>query len=1501
MRDGPPSSHGTIHASNPQLLASLLQDDNNDNNDNNDSNDNVSSTQNGEMHPTSSSSRMSGNPVKRVVLEDEDEDEDDQYRFVSSRIEDYDDDDDENIEQANLTVGVNSRNGMTQNGSVLHKDLSVIENGGQHLPVRNGSNIQQQSRQNTQLSNTGSRQGARQYSYVTPAGPIQSRQGQNTPTYSRQNDRPGSKQIVEGEQHSGTPVKNGGTPTNTGEFTPSGTDFSPAGNQRQLSQTSANQRQPSRQPTQTSANQRQPSRQPTQTSTNQRQPSRQPTQTSANKRQTNREGPQTSANQRESRRQSAIQAANGSHRNSPSNNYGQSSRNGLQNEQLGDAAQRGRSRSQFDQGEDGDEEEEDEEDDDEARPTDSLDIDAADLQREEEYQQMLKQRLHEQEKSLHDTQIPPLDFNQEDDLDLSLRDDRGQETWNSEALQDSLDAEAQQGGGTYRKEESKPTDDLSWKNPPPIPFSRLDDPDDDPIRQTSQASRVHYDPNTQDTGTSRQMRRTPFPQDHDEQLPDEGQGHVRERDFSRDSIDDMGESLDFRSPLGHQRSPHVAQNQSRTETYYEQRHPVQETGQSHATGQPVHPQRMVRQDAVRDASSEQLTYGGRISRSRGYHRGSQPEEDVMPPRQDQHERQYEQDQYALRSNPDKYQSLPPDDGYNRNDQYYQRQAQDDQYYQSPHLDHYNRNLPPDDRYVQMGHPDDRRPHPAYQRPHPDGQFYSDQRPPPPQSMLPQSHNNYEPQMYANPDHSYGGQFRGQFQSNQPPQASPRNLYREPIGAPPRDSYREPPQASFPESYREAPQPSPRDSYREYSGTYSGQPVRPLNQYGQPIPQEQFYGHPGPQGQVYDPRGQVYDQQGQGYGQFAPQGQGYDHGGQGFGQSGPQGQGYVSQGPYIQNGPSSVQQQQYYQYADDPQAEDDGMDGGQRSGQPSRGERSPSKNQNQVDFIERNRKILNEGAPKKTYGQKFQEKKEMAVMPVPRLKPRLSAPTEGKTQSGKVKQIDSVKKNLKPKPYSADSKVTPVKATPEDAPKSLKQKPSSAEDLWSKRSQMLSQKKEKSLTAGLSKNTGSVKNGLRKFPSESKINFRESKPHFVEPLQHRPTVPKEATVDPDPVPVPVRRASVGSRESVSLDIRPITQTLWTDDGQRVSVDINLKLITPPPVGPLVQSQNRDRPVGPLPSYPSHLSDQFSHNRAIHQPVGPIPQAHLAPVGPLQQGPQYQQGPQGGYYPQHRPPPVPQPGWEEQTEQTEQYHYATPRQGAPPGQQYADSRQYAWQHSQGPPRDFYDDESPRLRHTHPEVHGAHHYETLPPIGSHGKKAEDKQSPVMRAVTWRPSRNRSSPRGSTAYTINDYRKLKKEIQLGGLGPDLDNQTLRERTEKRQKQLQYAKQVKEQQKQTFKPGRPRPQGTAEDKEKEDIMNRRKLAMEYAKSIPKPQVASRHPTEFNSYEIAAGRAGSVQPQSPSRAASSKTAEQEMEDLMRLKERHDSERRAVAELKQHQT
>ena len=140
----------------------------------------------------------------------------------------------------------------------------------------------------------------------------------------------------------------------------------------------------------------------------------------------------------------------------------------------------------------------------------------------------------------------------------------------------------------------------------------------------------------------------------------------------------------------------------------------------------------------------------------------------------------------------------------------------------------------------------------------------------------------------------------------------------------------------------------------------------------------------------------------------------------------------------------------------------------------------------------------------------------------------------------------------------------------------------AEALWRRRSMSLSQQKEHRLSGG--KKTQS---GMKKFSSDSRVNGPYSNTHT--PGQSRGSQPQAFT---EPV-----RSSVMPRPS---DNSPITHTMLTEDGQRISVDINLKMISPTGPGPSTMGYRH-------PSLPnSHKRNSYGDITSPQHARGSIPQ-------------------------------------------------------------------------------------------------------------------------------------------------------------------------------------------------------------------------------------------------------------------------------------------------------
>lgn len=139
---------------------------------------------------------------------------------------------------------------------------------------------------------------------------------------------------------------------------------------------------------------------------------------------------------------------------------------------------------------------------------------------------------------------------------------------------------------------------------------------------------------------------------------------------------------------------------------------------------------------------------------------------------------------------------------------------------------------------------------------------------------------------------------------------------------------------------------------------------------------------------------------------------------------------------------------------------------------------------------------------------------------------------------------------------------------------LNYKPTSAEELWAKRSNYLSKKKDSKLNSGKAKtNSGKSTGSVRKTYSGGNIQngHNEMSPFLkagspklqhLDPLQEHP-LPLPAP----PVAMHERRESPALQMQPvyrkPLELKPITQEIFTEDGQRISVDINLKVVSPPP--------------------------------------------------------------------------------------------------------------------------------------------------------------------------------------------------------------------------------------------------------------------------------------------------------------------------------------------------
>ena len=149
------------------------------------------------------------------------------------------------------------------------------------------------------------------------------------------------------------------------------------------------------------------------------------------------------------------------------------------------------------------------------------------------------------------------------------------------------------------------------------------------------------------------------------------------------------------------------------------------------------------------------------------------------------------------------------------------------------------------------------------------------------------------------------------------------------------------------------------------------------------------------------------------------------------------------------------------------------------------------------------------------------------------------------------------------------------------------KPSSAEELWAQRSSFLARKESVNGSASGGKKTKSAGKPVSKtwninskinqpytyqapapLPNQGQLykpqnvartssggNQGYTTPTKLQPIENKPQPP--AATD---LPTALEPSSPFRRH---LELKPITQEITTDDGQRISVDINLRLISPPP--------------------------------------------------------------------------------------------------------------------------------------------------------------------------------------------------------------------------------------------------------------------------------------------------------------------------------------------------
>lgn len=400
----------------------------------------------------------------------------------------------------------------------------------------------------------------------------------------------------------------------------------------------------------------------------------------------------------------------------------------------------------------------------------------------------------------------------------------------------------------------------------------------------------------------------------------------------------------------------------------------------------------------------------------------------------------------------------------------------------------------------------------------------------------------------------------------------------------------------------------------------------------------------------------------------------------------------------------------------------------------------------------------------------------------------------------------------------------------------------AEELWAQRSASLAIAKNTKLQGKRQpgSNTSSLGNSSQYHSDSSLPTLGQGRP---------PLKPIPAANSMQLVPVPTAQLSPTHSGFRGIDLQPISQQLITEDGQRISVDVNLRLISPN--------------LGPG----SEESGGYArHPAGLQRPTG-----FQYPVGNTR-GEQPYSAPNENDIPRGR---------------FSADDLFSPKGGGPVGRLAA-----------GYMSDSNHDYNDHIYSTNP-------YKKIPPIAADSEAprsapTQGQGGSYMMSYLKEKEKMKSSDGGKPwykVYGLSDYKRMQNEVKLGTrtLGPDLDNETFKERREKMQRQIDYAKAVKDRNTKEFvthkPPSFPRPS------DQQDSLSKRKLAVEYAKNVPKPTVRPQ-PNPFNNYEMASKMSpiakalrGQVNSQLPDPSV-------EMLDLDKLHQRHQQDKRSAEIIRQ---
>ncbi|KAJ8034911.1 Jhy protein-like [Holothuria leucospilota] len=241
--------------------------------------------------------------------------------------------------------------------------------------------------------------------------------------------------------------------------------------------------------------------------------------------------------------------------------------------------------------------------------------------------------------------------------------------------------------------------------------------------------------------------------------------------------------------------------------------------------------------------------------------------------------------------------------------------------------------------------------------------------------------------------------------------------------------------------------------------------------------------------------------------------------------------------------------------------------------------------------------------------------------------------------------------------------------------------------------------------------------------------------------------------------------------------------------------------------------------------------------------------------------------------------------------------------PPGQQpysYSADRAVTYARMKGPgPRVGFQDDPrvasdgggrfdarQRFAYTHPMPTRYSPFNVLPDIqrGDNELRVSDPNGYLMKMQKQR------QPPTYKEYTVKDYRALKRDIRLGGLGPDTE--LIQERQEKANRQREYAKAISEQNKKALQKAS-KPWTPPKERLPGQENSRRGKALEYARKVPKPPLRT-PPEELHDRLYGSG---SKQSNLYDREGAKTYLLDEIANLDELAERHRQEKEEIERLR----